>query len=29
MTAIEEINLLNLGMFERGEAHDAFRVLRR
>jgi cytochrome P450 len=29
MTLTEEINLLDLGLFERGEAHEAFRVLRR
>ena len=28
MTLVDEINLLDLEMFERGEAHDAFRVLR-
>lgn len=28
MALIDEINLLSLGMFERGEAHEAFRVLR-
>ena len=26
---VEEINLLDLGMFQRGEAHEAFRILRR
>ena len=29
MTLVEDINLLDLGIFERGEAHDAFRILRR
>ena len=29
MTVVEDINLLDLGIFERGEAHEAFRVLRR
>jgi len=29
MTVVDEINLLDLGIFERGEAHEAFRVLRR
>src|SRR5438874_3011765 len=29
MTVVDEINLLDLGIFERGEAHAAFRVLRR
>jgi cytochrome P450 len=29
MTVIDEINLLDPGVFERGEAHDAFRLLRR
>ena len=28
MTVGEDINLLDLGIFERGEAHEAFRVLR-
>ena len=28
MTLVDEINLLDLEMFERGEAHAAFRVLR-
>jgi cytochrome P450 len=28
MTLVDEINLLDLGIFERGEAHEAFRVLR-
>jgi cytochrome P450 len=29
MTIVEDINLLDLGIFERGEAHEAFRALRR
>jgi cytochrome P450 len=29
MTVVDEINLLDLGLFERAEAHAAFRVLRR
>src|SRR5260370_7029984 len=29
MAVIDEINLLDPGVFERGEAHDAFRLLRR
>jgi cytochrome P450 len=29
MTVVDEINLLDLGIFERGEAHEAFHVLRR
>src|SRR5947199_7537723 len=29
MTVVDEINLLDLGIFERGEAHEAFRILRR
>ena len=28
MTLVDQINFLDLGMFERGEAHEAFRVLR-
>src|ERR1051325_973292 len=29
MTVADEINLLDLGKFERGEAHEMFRTLRR
>lgn len=29
MTLVDEINFLDLGIFERGEAHEAFQVLRR
>jgi cytochrome P450 len=29
MTLVDEIDFLDLGIFERGEAHEAFRILRR